>query len=203
MKKQFKILFIFFTTFLYSCQAFGALCYQGKIHDVFPTIQFIWPLLFATLLPLALLEAFIIRKDLPYLPLGRIFGYRLLCKSISTIIVFPLTWLLLALLLYCILEMTHYQFTNNFFDSIIAVMSSSLWMYTTKVEWSIPVAGLIQLLPFFFTSTWAESLVIKKFIVPSEREEIEIGTSKVNNISFIILYLIMFGYLAVVLISCR
>ncbi len=203
MKNQLKILFICLVPLLYSCKAFAALCYQGKVHFVFPTLQFIWPILFATLLPLALLEAFIIKKDFSYLPLGRIFGYRLLCKSFSTIIVFPLTWLLLTLLLYCILEITHFKSIHYFLDPIITVMLSSLWMFTTNDEWSAPIAGLIQLLPFFLTSTWAEGLVINKFIIPSERDEMKIGTSKVNNISFIILYLIMFGCLAVVLLSCR
>jgi len=53
---------------------------------------------------------------------------------------------------------------DSVIGKVLAVTWQAPWLipYEEDINWMIPVAGLVLLIPFFFTSWWSEYFVSKK-----------------------------------------
>lgn len=119
------------------------------------------PAFLLSLAPIIAIETFYLSKSLE-LPLGQSLKTVSVSNAVSTIVGIPLTWFLL-----CLIQMVTGGGGAYGLDSvagkILAVTWQAPWLipYETGLNWMIPTAGLVLLVPFFFASWWSEYFISK------------------------------------------
>jgi len=141
----------------------------------FPMIILIYPEMLLGLVPVILIEAFILYKN-SNLTKKESIKISSFANCISTIAGIPLVWGLLVIVELIVMSLifgtggnydTMLKFINNPFLKIIGVIITSPWLNNWENErWMASAACLILLIPFFFFS-WSAELFIaniaKKF----------------------------------------
>lgn len=127
-----------------------------------PMLFLAMPAFLMSLVPIIAIETLYISKGLE-LPLGQSLKTVSISNVVSTIIGIPLTWFLLVLVQMVTGGGGAYGI-NSVMGKVLAVTWQAPWLipYEEDLNWMIPVAGLVLLIPFFFASWWSEYFVSKK-----------------------------------------
>ena len=128
-----------------------------------PMLFLAMPAFLISLVPIVAIETLYISKGLE-LPLAQSLKTVSISNLVSTVIGIPLTWFLLVLVQMITGGGGAYGI-DSAMGKILAVTWQAPWLipYEEDLNWMIPVAGLILLIPFFFASWWSEYFVSKKF----------------------------------------
>ena len=135
-----------------------------------PMLFLAMPAFLISLVPIIAVETFYLAKALAL-------SHRQSLKTVSlsnvasTVIGIPLTWLVLVLVQMVTGGGGAYGI-DTVMGKILAVTWQSPWLipYEDDLDWMIPAAGLVLLIPFFFTSWWSE-YVVSKWLNKSLRPE--------------------------------
>ncbi|RVT45578.1 hypothetical protein EMM73_12790 [Rheinheimera sediminis] len=127
-----------------------------------PMLFLAMPAFLMSLVPIIAVETLYISKGLE-LPFGQSLKTVSISNVASTLIGIPLTWLLLVLVQVVTGGGGAYGI-NSAMGKVLAVTWQAPWLipYEEDLNWMIPVAGLVLLIPFFFASWWSEYFVSKK-----------------------------------------
>ena len=127
-----------------------------------PMLFLAMPAFLMSLVPIIAIETLYISKGLE-LSLGQSLKTVSISNVASTIIGIPLTWFLLMLVQMVTGGGSAYGI-NSVMGKVLAVTWQAPWLipYEEDLNWMIPVAGLVLLIPFFFASWWSEFFVSKK-----------------------------------------
>lgn len=127
-----------------------------------PMLFLAMPAFLISLVPIIAIETLYISKSLR-LPFGQSLKTVSISNVASTIIGVPLTWLLLVVIQMVTGGGGAYGI-DSVMGKVLAVTWQAPWLipYEDDLNWMIPVAGLVLLVPFFFASWWSEYFVSKK-----------------------------------------
>lgn len=127
-----------------------------------PMLFLAMPAFLISLVPIIAIETLYISKGLE-LPLGQSLKTVSISNVVSTIIGIPLTWFLLVVIQMVTGGGSAYGI-DSVMGKVLAVTWQAPWLipYEEGLNWMIPVAGLVLLIPFFFVSWWSEYFVSKK-----------------------------------------
>lgn len=126
-----------------------------------PMLFLALPAFLISLIPIIAIETLYISKGLE-LPLGQSLKTVSISNVVSTIIGIPLTWFLLVLVQMITGGGGAYG-VDSVMGKVLAVTWQAPWLipYREDLNWMIPIAGLVLLIPFFFASWWSEYFVSK------------------------------------------
>ena len=127
-----------------------------------PMIFVTMPAMLIGLLPVIGIEAYVIKNKLNLLPKKAVISSAV-ANAISTIIGVPLTWGALVLL-QMITGGDGAHGLQTFFQKFLAVTWQAPWLipYESDLDWMVPTAMLVLLVPFFFVSWRVEYFIVKK-----------------------------------------
>ncbi|PWK52903.1 hypothetical protein [Pleionea mediterranea] len=132
--------------------AFLALVIPGiaKANAGVPMLFLAMPAYLISLVPIIAIEATYISKSLE-LSLGQSLKTVSISNVVSTIIGVPLNWFLLVLVQMVTGGGSAYG-TDSFMGKVLAVTWQAPWLipYEKDLNWMIPIADLVLLIPFFF-----------------------------------------------------
>lgn len=159
-----------------------------------PMLFLAMPALIFSLLPIIAIEAFYLSKNLE-LSLGQSLKTVSISNFASTIIGIPLTWCLLAAIQMISGGGGAYGI-DSVVGKILAVTWQAPWLipYAKDLDWMIPVAGLVLLIPFFFVSWWSEYLVSTKLHSSLSFQKIKRKVRNANLITYTLLALWPVGF---------
>lgn len=160
-----------------------------------PMLFVIMPGLAYSLIPIILVEALYLWKKLSVEPMvaGQL---SVIANLVSTIAGIPVTWFLLV----CIQMVTGGGAAyglDTWLGKVIAVTWQAPWLipYEGDLDWMVPVAALVLLLPFFLVSWWSEYLVSKAMTKDGELPQLKHAIRNANLISYGLLSLLPIGML--------
>lgn len=127
-----------------------------------PMLFLAMPAFLFSLVPIIAIESLYISKGLK-LPIGQSLKTVSISNLASTILGIPFTWLLLVVVQMVTGGGGAYGI-DSVMGKVLAVTWQAPWLipYEKDLNWMIPVAGLVLLVPFFFASWWSEYFVSKK-----------------------------------------
>lgn len=127
-----------------------------------PMLFLAMPAFLISLIPIIAIETLYLAKGLE-LPISRSLKTVSISNVASTIVGIPLTWFFLV-----VIQLVTGGGGAHGIDSVagkvLAVTWQAPWLipYEEDLNWMIPIAGLVLLIPFFFASWWSEYFVSKK-----------------------------------------
>jgi hypothetical protein len=140
-----------------------------------PMLMVMFPAAFFLLVPIVAVETWIARRISPVSAERRFLGV-LTANAVSTIVGWPLTWILLALLQLFVIPggSSGYNFRTPF-GAIASVTLQAPWLmpYEDQLYWMVPTAAMVLLIPAFFVTILTEGLVLRflwRETVSSERK---------------------------------
>ena len=154
-----------------------------------PMIFLVMPVFALSLVPIIIIEAIYLEKKLQ-LPGITAAKTTTISNLVSTIIGIPLTWLLLVIIQMVTGGGSAYGI-NTMFTKLLAVTWQAPWLapYEPELNWMVPVAGLVLLIPFFFASWWSEYFVTKKIHKDIEESTVKRHVRNANIITYSLLSL--------------
>jgi len=165
-----------------------------------PMIFVTLPNMIIALLPVIIIEAFVLRKKIT-IPIKRIMKISSVANGVSTIAGIPVTWLILVVL-QMITGGGGAHGLQTTLQKFLAITWQAPWLipYESAFYWMVPSATLVLLVPFFFASYFIEYLIAKKMLKEYDRKKIRESVFVANLTTYIILGLITVGWLAISLI---
>lgn len=143
--------------------AFGLLMFpQAAFANAgVPMLFLVMPVLVLSIVPIIIIEAWYLQRRLQ-LPAGITAKTVTLSNLASTIIGVPLAWIVLVVIQVLSGGGSSYGL-DTLFHRVLTVTWQAPWLipYEADLDWMIPVAGLVLLLPFFLVSWWLEFLVTR------------------------------------------
>jgi len=148
-------------------------------------------MLFVTLPPMVVALAPIIFTEallaLPYLklPYRKLLKYFAIANLVSTFAGIPVVWLLLV-----VLQLITGGGSAHGLESpvtrLLAVTWQAPWLipYESDLNWMIPAATLVLLVPFFFVSWWIEYLVVYSYLPGEDKRLVSKSVRNANFISY-------------------
>jgi len=96
-----------------------------------------------------------------------------LANVASTVLGFPLLWVLLVLLQLGLGGGRSYGL-QMWWEKLYAVTVQAPWLipYENDLGWMIPLAGIYLLVPAFFVSVWVERVIYRRFWPEIEKERV-------------------------------
>ena len=145
------------------------------------------PAFLISLVPIIAIETLYISKGMQ-LPLAQSLKTVSISNVASTVVGIPLTWFLLVLVQMVTGGGGAYGI-DSVMGKILAVTWQAPWLipYESDLNWMIPVAGLVLLVPFFFASWWSEYFVSKKLNKALPTENIKSMVRNANLITYSLL----------------
>lgn len=149
-----KKLFVFFSLLMFPQVAFA--------NAGVPMIFLIMPVFGLAIVPIIIIETLYISKFLQ-LPKKTAAKTVTISNIVSTIVGIPLTWVVLVLIQMTTGGGSSYGLDSTL-DKVLAVTWQAPWLipYESDLNWMIPIAGLVLLVPFFYASWWSEYFVTKQ-----------------------------------------
>jgi hypothetical protein len=137
-----------------------------------PIIAIIFPLSWILLIPIIVIEWFVMMKYYPFLRKSHVLYVSIITNITSTLVGIPLAWglMLLIELIFLPLETFFPSNLNKFWQYFLNVTLGSAWLmpYEDQLYWMIPTALIILLIPCFIISCWLESFVASKILKGAE-----------------------------------
>jgi len=152
-----------------------------------PMIFLAMPALVLSIIPIIIIEAMFLSKKLD-LTTSSAFKTTTISNLVSTIVGIPLTWLLLVLIQMLAGGGGAFGLDTTL-GKVLSVTLQAPWLipYEADLDWMIPVASLVLLIPFFFTSWWSEYFVSKKMLKEHPAQRIKIAVRNANLITYALL----------------
>ncbi len=165
-----------------------------------PMIFLTFPAMLIALLPIILIESFVINREIA-ISIKKAIVPCSVANAISTIAGFPLAW---GLLLGFELLTTGGSCGPGFetlTSSILTAVLESAWLcpWEDQLYWMIPVAFINCLIVAFFISVFTEYFVMKKMLVGQESATVKKVAYKANIVSYSLLVVLNIVYLGFVI----
>jgi hypothetical protein len=162
-----------------------------------PMVAVEYPILLLGFVPIVIVEAVVARRRLG-LTSGRSVKAAIVANLVSTVLGFPLLWILLALLQYC-LGGTRAYGLQTWWEKLYAVTIQAPWLipYEGDMRWMVPLAGAYLLIPAFFVSVWVERMIYRRFWREIEREKVNRFCWVAHYASYVVVLLLGALYYAV------
>jgi hypothetical protein len=159
-----------------------------------PMLYLAMPAFLFSLVPIIAIETVYISKGLE-LSIGQSLKTVSISNLVSTLIGIPLTWCLLAAIQMISGGGGAYGI-DSVVGKILAVTWQAPWLipYENDMNWMIPFAGLVLLVPFFFASWWSEYFVSKKLHSSLPSRKIKNKVRNANLITYTLLALWPLGF---------
>lgn len=127
-----------------------------------PILFLAMPAFLISLVPIIAIEAIYISRSLE-LTIKQSLKTVGISNVVSTIVGVPITWGILVLV-QMLTGGGGAHGLDSFMGKVLAVTWQAPWLipYEKNLNWMIPFAGLVLLVPFFFASWWSEYLVSKR-----------------------------------------
>jgi hypothetical protein len=164
-----------------------------------PMIFFQLPAMLCGLLPVILAEFFVARKMLIVPPTSAFKGVAV-ANLISTIIGFPLLWILLVVVELCVGGGGAHGL-QTIWGRVYAVTVQAPWLipYESDLKWMIPLAALYLLVPAFFVSVYLERWIYRKFWRDEDRKNIRSFSWVAHYVSYFVLLIVASIYYGIIL----
>lgn len=152
-----------------------------------PMLFLAMPALLMSLLPIIIIESVYYGQRLS-LSFGQSLKTVSLSNLASTLVGVPVTWFLLLGIQIATGGGSAYGVDSNV-DKVLAVTWQAPWLipYEEDLNWMVPVAGLVLLFPFYFTSWWSEYWVAKKVNASLPKTNIKYTVRNANRITYVLL----------------
>jgi hypothetical protein len=154
-----------------------------------PMLAVVYPGMGILLIPVIVLEVVVLRRLLGA-SLRRTAIMVTVSNLVSTVIGVPLTWGALV----GVQALTGGGGAagpsfDTFLGKVLAVTWQAPWMmpYEADMYWMIPVASLVLLVPFFFTSWWIEYQLSRLFMRETEKAVLKQAVLVANLVSYALL----------------
>ncbi|WP_444938922.1 hypothetical protein [Microbulbifer sp. JMSA002] len=159
-----------------------------------PMLFLAMPTFLVSLVPIIAIETLYISKGMT-LPLVQSLKTVSISNVASTIIGIPLAWLLLVLIQLVTGGGGVYGI-DSLMGKILAVTWQAPWLipYEEDLNWMIPAAGLILLIPFFFASWWSEYFISQKLNKTLPSVSVKIKVRNANLITYSLLAVWPIGF---------
>lgn len=152
-----------------------------------PMLFLAMPAFLISIVPIIAIETFYISKGLG-LSISQSLKTVSVSNMVSTIVGIPVTWFLLVLVQMLTGGGGAYGL-DSYMGKVLAVTWQAPWLipYETDLNWMIPAAGLVLLVPFFFASWWSEYLVSKKMLQALPSNILKVKVRNANLITYCML----------------
>ncbi|MEL6606670.1 MAG: hypothetical protein AAFP88_00245 [Bacteroidota bacterium] len=174
-----------------------------------PMLVVLEPVLLLTLLPVVLLETWVLRQQMQESPAVKIFWSSLAANLISTLIGVPLFWafwtILMGLLSYLLswFAPTAMDPIGNLPPALQAIVMP-VWLapYEYALDWTIPLALLVLFVPAYGVSAWMEAWIMQRWWAKTYSPAlIRRQTWRANRYSYMLLGAIVLVYLVVAIFT--
>lgn len=164
------------------------------------------PMIFVTiegmawaLIPIVIIETFINRKVLK-IPFWRTAWVTAVANLVSTFIGIPLAWLVFMLIQMYSGGGKAYGL-DTLAEKFLAVTWQAPWLipYGDALNWMIPAAQFVLLIPFFFVSYFTESSIIQAMLRQRDVLLVREAAWRANGVTYTILGLMVLVVLAMAL----
>jgi hypothetical protein len=147
------------------------------------------PLMLIALVPVIMVETMVARKMLK-LDFWPIFKAVITANFVSTLIGFPLLWILLVVVQIVCGGDSSYGL-DTFWKRVYAVTIQAPWLaHEDNLGWMIPIAGAYLLIPAFFVSVFLERRICRYFWRNEEKEQIAKFSWKAHFASYTVLIIV-------------
>lgn len=154
------------------------------------------PTLVIALVPIILVEALLAIPQLRQ-PFPRLLKAFTVANLFSTFVGLPVVWFLLVLVQLVTGGGRAYGLASPV-SRILAVTWQAPWLipYEGDLDWMVPAATLVLLIPFYFASWWVEYLVVKRIFHGVNKTVISRSVRNVNFVSYsgLALYVVIRTY---------
>lgn len=172
-----------------------------------PMLALAWPGMFMALLPVIVIEAWYLHSRLK-VPFGRSTKITTSSNLISTIIGIPLAWIVMLLIEMVGVLLISQQVPSSgslyqsTFGAAIMTIVGAAWLAPDEknIHWTLPLAFIVLMIPFFFASWWIENKSVKRQMKEIDPGEIKIVTRNQNLLSYGLLVLLLLIWLIAQLI---
>jgi hypothetical protein len=166
-----------------------------------PMIALEMPVMFFALVPIILIEAYVIRRRLNLR--FRISSIASAAANVvSTIIGIPVAWGAM-LALHLLTTGGYAKGIQTLSQKIVAVTLQAAWLipYRSEGYWMIPTAAIVLLVPNYLISVWLERLVARRILRDTDRTRVDATVRLANIVSYsglliLCLALLAYGFLA-------
>lgn len=147
------------------------------------------PVFAISLLPIILIEGYYLSKSLA-LKIREGLKISILSNLYSTIIGIPLTWIILVFTQMITGGGKAYGL-DSVLGKVISVTWQAPWLipYESDLNWMIPIAGTVLLIPFFLVSWWSEYSVTKIYAKSHSSKTVLLKVRNANLITYGLLVL--------------
>ncbi len=120
-------------------------------------LALLWPVSWVLFIPIVIIEAWVARRIVE-LDWKTSLKKTALANAVSTLIGIPLTWGVLVVIEIILSQGGRAYGINTFTGKLIAVTVQAPWLipYESDLDWMIPSASIVLLIPFFLTSVYVE-----------------------------------------------
>ncbi|MCK5384393.1 MAG: hypothetical protein KAJ29_02370 [Alphaproteobacteria bacterium] len=164
-----------------------------------PMILVAMPAMIIGLIPIIIIEGFILEKRLPISKKKALISSGV-SNLVSTLIGVPLTWGFLFIIEYILMEpvnLDHYLFymlpTPIYKIVITVIFAPWLIPYENDLDWMIPTAMIVLMFPFFFASWKIETYVTTKMNKNLNYKKVNPTCFTANAITYFLLVLYPLG----------
>lgn len=166
-----------------------------------PMIALAMPSMIIAFIPVVVIETWYFHKyhNIPFL---RALKVMTIANLESTIIGIPLAWIAMLLLemgmgaIFMLLPTTISN-AHNIFAAAFASIVGAAWLAPDEKYgyWTVPLACLVLLIPFYFVTWWYEYSSVKRQMKDADPSMIKIATRNSNLLSYGLLAVLVLGWL--------
>jgi hypothetical protein len=167
-----------------------------------PMIFVQWPLMICALIPVIVIEALVIRKQL-VLSYGRAFAGAAKANLVSTIVGVPLAWAIMLAVEFATLypailaaEKWHWRLDESPVFYIFYVLGMAWTGPAGHSAWPIALAAALLLIPTFFVSIRIERRLYRRFYTEQDTISVDHACWSANLYSYALLFLPACGWIA-------
>ena len=161
-----------------------------------PMIFVQWPLMFAALIPIIVLEFLLIRRWV-LLSDEQAIGGMALANLLSTLVGIPLAWLAMfgiEMGFGLAADKWHWKLGSPVLEGVYFVLTSA-WIAPYNTYWTIPAAAAVLLIPCFYVSVWIERRVCLRAWPAADRVLVRRGVFLANLASYGVLLILACAWL--------
>jgi hypothetical protein len=166
-----------------------------------PMLAIMWPLLFLAFIPIVLIESYVLRRYLRRVEWRESLKVCTYSNLFSTLIGIPLTWAVLVVVEIFLMFLSDSVPLSDV-PLIVIFIVESPWLVPKVSDWSIPLAGMLLLIPFYFASIWSEHLIVRRLMGQSHNDhELKKAVYAGNQASYGFLLVILLLILVYILMA--
>jgi hypothetical protein len=160
-----------------------------------PMLALLWPASWVLFIPIVVIEAWVARRilELDWQTSLKKTG---IANAVSTLIGIPLTWGALVIVEIMLSQGGRAYGINTLSGKIIAVTVQAPWLipYESDLDWMIPAASIVLLIPFFFVSVFIERWIFGRKS-QLNKAKVKSWSWKANLLSYALLQAVLICFL--------